>query len=97
MMPGASSAPGMPRLLPTTIGPEVDAENETVGYGEALPLERADGAGAGHEADTQEAQRGVQSLPQRRLGTKVALAAIKSLPLRRQTVARPARRGLPNP
>ena len=27
---------------------EMDPENETVGYGGALPLEGADGAGAGH-------------------------------------------------
>jgi transposase len=56
---------------------ELDPENETVGEGGALPLESADGAGAGHEADTQEAQRSVQSLPRRRPGAKVALAAVK--------------------
>src|ERR1700720_2131050 len=39
---------------------ELDPENETVGEGGALPLDSADGAGAGHEADTQEAQRSVQ-------------------------------------
>ena len=41
--------------------PELDSGNETVGQGGALPLESADGAGAGHEADTEEAQRSVQS------------------------------------
>jgi len=45
----------------------VDPENETVGQGGALPLESAAGAGAGHEADTQEAQRAFKA--------KVALAA----------------------
>src|SRR5215471_5532903 len=39
---------------------ELDPENETVGEGGALPLEGADGAGAGHEADTQESQCRVQ-------------------------------------
>src|SRR5437763_3924205 len=39
---------------------ELDPEDETGGYGGALPLESADSAGAGHEADTEEAQRGVQ-------------------------------------
>jgi len=39
---------------------EVDPENETVGQGGALPLGSADGAGAGHEANTQEARGGVQ-------------------------------------
>jgi len=39
---------------------ELDPENETVGEGGALPLESADSAGAGHEANTEEAQRGVQ-------------------------------------
>ena len=39
---------------------ELDPENETVGEGGALPLESADGAGAGHEADTPEARGGVQ-------------------------------------
>jgi hypothetical protein len=33
---------------------EVAPENETAGKGGALPLERADSAGAGHEADTEE-------------------------------------------
>jgi hypothetical protein len=42
-----------------------------------LSLESADRAGAGDKADTEEAQRGVQSLPRRRLGAKVALAAVK--------------------
>src|SRR5262252_8846893 len=51
--------------MPTTIArlampPELDPENETVGEGGALPLEGADGAGAGHEADTQESQCRVQ-------------------------------------
>ena len=36
-----------------------------------------DGAGAGHEADTDEAPLSVQSLPRRRPGAKVALAAVK--------------------
>src|SRR5215471_21720420 len=35
---------------------ELDPENETVGERGALPLEGADGAGAGHEADTQGSQ-----------------------------------------
>src|SRR5712671_3667880 len=39
---------------------ELDPENETVGEGGALPLESADSAGAGHGANTEEAQRGVQ-------------------------------------
>ena len=33
---------------------ELDPENETGGQGGALPLESADSAGAGHEADTEE-------------------------------------------
>jgi hypothetical protein len=52
---------------------ELDPENETVGEGGALPLESADGAGAGHEADTQEAQRSVQ-------GGFVGAALIKAFP-----------------
>src|ERR1700680_122182 len=39
---------------------ELDPENETVGYGGPLPVGSADDAGAGHEADTQEARGGVQ-------------------------------------
>jgi hypothetical protein len=39
---------------------ELDPENGTVGQGGTLPLKGAGGAGAGHEADTEEAQRGVQ-------------------------------------
>src|SRR5690349_12428098 len=39
---------------------ELDPEKETGGHGGALPLESADSAGAGHEADTEEAQCGVQ-------------------------------------
>src|SRR5712671_5101874 len=69
----APDASKSPRGKPS----ELDPENETVGEGGALPLESADGAGAGHEADTQEAQRSVQSLPRRRPGAKVALAAVK--------------------
>ena len=48
---------------------EVDPENETVGEGGALPLEGADGAGAGHEADTEEASTAFKA--------KVALAAVR--------------------
>src|SRR5689334_2892545 len=44
----------------TAVSTELDPENETGGEGGALPLERADGAGAGHEADTEEAQCGLQ-------------------------------------
>jgi hypothetical protein len=39
---------------------ELAPENETVGQGRISPLESADGAGAGDEADTQEARGGVQ-------------------------------------
>ena len=38
---------------------ELDPENETVGQGGAVPLESADRAGVGPEADTKEAQRGI--------------------------------------
>jgi hypothetical protein len=54
----------------------LDAENET-GCGGALPPESANGAGAGHEGDTQEAQCEVQSLPRRSPEAKVVLAAIR--------------------
>jgi len=39
---------------------ELDLENETGGQGGALPLESAYSAGVEHEADAEEAQRGVQ-------------------------------------
>ena len=49
----------LPSWAQTRTLPELDPENETGGYGGALRLESADGAGAGHEADTEEAQCGV--------------------------------------
>src|SRR5215831_5712370 len=46
--------------MPSVWLTELDPANETGGEGGALPLESAESAGAGHEADTEAAQRGVQ-------------------------------------